>query len=494
MKKYLIYSNTGLSSKQIGLTAQYVSDCVKKGIDLRIVKCDNLLENCMFNPVHNQIACAVCQSRSQVLYNQIGLKPNNFIRLKKIKNDYVVPNFSNLEELMEYNYEGVNIGRGAASSILTYYKDYHINSDKYGEIIELELKKAVNVYLNFKEIIEKEKPSKVILFNGRFSEVMPLFDYCRVTGQDFSVIEAGAQNKYELYHNCFPHSIDFRTKSTLELWASEKDNIIKESVGHEWFRKKRFGDESFEKSYTKNQEEGSLPNSFNSNKRNVLILNSSEDEIKVIGEWKTDLYDNQNEAIEIILKQFENRTDIQFILRAHPNLGLEGNIQMKEVYKMDYKNLTVIKPNETVDTYALIDACEKIITFGSSAGIEATYWGKPSILIGKSYYFLLKDTVYKPKSFDEVFSLIEDENLKTKSQSATLPYGYYYSKVGNESDSFVFDGLNNSSFKGKRIKKWNFLTFKYLLRYSTSVSKWFFAYKALIGKRLGIKDIFRFKF
>ena len=80
--KYLIYSNTGLSSKQIGLTAQFVNDSFKEGVDLKIVKCDNVLENCFFNPLHNQIACATCQSRSQVLYNQIGLKKDNFIRLR----------------------------------------------------------------------------------------------------------------------------------------------------------------------------------------------------------------------------------------------------------------------------------------------------------------------------------------------------------------------------------------------------------------------------
>ena len=36
--KYLVYSNTGLSSKQIGLTAQFVNDSFKEGVDLKIVK------------------------------------------------------------------------------------------------------------------------------------------------------------------------------------------------------------------------------------------------------------------------------------------------------------------------------------------------------------------------------------------------------------------------------------------------------------------------
>lgn len=491
--KYLVYSNTGLSSKQIGLTAQFVADCHESGDELKIVQCDNVLTNCIFNPVHNQIACAICQSRSQVLYNQIGLKSDDFIKLKATKFDYKVPNFSNLDELMNYNYEGINVGRGAASSILSYYKDYQLNSKKYGEIIELELRKAINVYLNFKEILNREKPDKVILFNGRFSEVMPLFDYCSVNNQDFSVLEAGAQNKYELYENCFPHSIKYRTKITEELWDKEPNVELKEKVGHDWFVKKRFGDETFDKSYLKNQEKGKLPKTFDKNKRNILILNSSEDEMKVIKEWKSKIFENQNSSVELILQHFIENKKIHFFLRAHPNLDVPGNIQMEELYSMDYPNLTIIKPNEEIDTYAMIDSCEKTITFGSTAGIEATYWGRPSILIGKAYHSLMDNTAYKPESFEEVFNLIEDEKLKSMSQNACLPYGYYYSNVGKESKDFVFNGLNNSTFKGKRIKKWYPSTFLFLIRYSVSVKKWFFAYKAFYGKRLNLKDLFRYR-
>ncbi len=490
---YLIYSNTGLSSKQVGLTAQFVKDCVSNNIRVKIVKCDNVLENCFFNPLHSQLGCAICQSRSSELYKQIGVKKSDFINLKQMSFEYDCPEFLSLDELMDYRFEGVNIGRGVASSILSYYKDHVVNSEKYGDLINLELKKAVNVYLNFKKIIKQERPDKVVFFNGRFSEVMPLFDYCKVHSIDFSVIEAGAKDNYELYHNCFPHSIEFRTKSTIELWESNPNKAERDKIGHEWFRKKRFGDESFEKSFTKHQKTGELPPNFDSEKHNILIMNSSEDEMKVIGEWKTNLYNNQNEALLKVLENFKDSSNIHFFLRAHPNLDVEGNIQMKEVYEMNFSNFTVIKPHEKIDTYALIDSCDKVITFGSTSGIEATYWGKPSILIGKSFYYLLPDTVYKPKSYPEIFNLVAQEDLVPLSQDACLPYGYYYSKVGIESSDFKYNGLNNSTFKGKRIRKWYpstvFLAVKYLFQFK----KWGTAYRAVTGNRWKLRDFFRYK-
>ena len=73
-----------------------------------------------------------------------------------------------------------------------------------------------------------------------------------------------------------------------------------------------------------------------------------------------------------------------FYLRVHPHMKElpSSTSQLVDIQALSsrYSNVCVIWPEENIDTYALIDACEKILTFGSTVGIEATYWGKPSIL------------------------------------------------------------------------------------------------------------------
>jgi len=493
MKKYLIYANTGLSSKQVGLTAEYIQNCKLDNIALKIVMCDNVLENCYFNPLHNSIACASCQSRSMQLLKQIGISPKDIINLEKNIIDINIPVFNNRNEILDYNYEGINIGRGVASSIISYYRDYHLSTDKYKDIIELELKKSINVLHNFKKIINKEKPYKVVFFNGRFSEIYPLYDYCTQNNINYTSIEGGANNGYELYDNSLPQSIKYRHKSTLELWEKEKNIEKKKEIAHTWFKKKRNRDDSIERSFTKNQELNSLPKNFDPNKTNILILNSSEDEVKTIEEFQTDLYDTQNEAINKIVAHFSKNTNFHIYLRVHPNLGKVKNIQIEEIGKMKSNNLTIIGPNENIDTYAIIDNCDKTIVFGSTTGIEATYWGNASILLGKSYYFYLENTCYKPQSFEALYELLKTKDLKAKSQEACLPYGYYYSTYGVQTQHFNYDGLNNSTFKGKKMRKWYFSSFFYLFRYILKPNKWKKAYKAVTGNSLKMSDILRFK-
>ena len=493
MGKHLVYSNTGLSSKQIGLTAEYIEVCRQKGLELKVVLCDNILDNCYFNPLHNSIACASCQSRTLKLLKQIGISDSDIIRLKEYQSDINIPFFNDLNDLLSYKYKGINVGRGVASSIISYYRDYHISSHTHKDIIELELTKSVKVLLNFEEIIKSINPEKVVLFNGRFSEIYPLLDFCTQNKLDYVSIESGARDTYELFENSLPHSIIYRHQSMIRLWDEENDIEKKKRIAHDWYKKKRKRDDSIEISFTKKQELNSLPENFNPDKRNILILNSSEDEMKVIEEFQTDLFDTQNEAIERIVSEFESNSNFHFYLRIHPNLGRVSNVQIKEIDGMRYDNLTIIGPNDEIDTYAMLDNCEKSIVFGSTTGIEATYWGKTSILLGKSFYYYLEDTCYKPNSYEELFTLIEEKKLPSKSQEACLPYGYYFSTYGIEARNFKFDGLTNSYFKDKRIKKWYFSSIWLGIKYFLTNKKWVTAYKAATQEKFRLKDLLRYK-
>ena len=492
MKKYLIYSNTGLSSRQIGLTAEYLETLNHEEVEFKIIMCNGVLTNCYFNPLHNSIACASCQSRSLHLLKEIGVSSKDIISLKQHEVTCNLPFFNNLQEVLDYEFEGINIGRGVASSVISYYRDYHINSKKYHDVLELEIKKSINVLSNFKELIRTESPDKIGLFNGRFSEIHPLLEYCKSIGLDFVSLESGSVGTYELFENSLPHSIKYRHQSMIELWEKGSE-LTKKQVAHDWFKKKRNRDDSIEISFTKNQEHNALPLNFKSELNNVLILNSSEDEMKVIEEFATELFDTQNEAIQRIVSEFERNQAVHFYLRIHPNLGKVDNVQMKEIDQFQFPNLTVIGPNDPIDTYALMDACDKSIVFGSTSGIEATYWGKTSILLGKSFYFYLEDTCYKPQSYEELFELIITPDLSPKSQEACLPYGYYFSTYGIKTKYFDYQGLKNSTFKGKRIRKWYpstvFLAIKYLFQFK----KWATAYRAVTGNRWKLRDFFRYK-
>src|SRR4029077_9202516 len=92
--------------------------------------------------------------------------------------------------------------------------------------------------------------------------------------------------------------------------------------------------------------------------------------------------------------------DIRFYLRVHPNLSQVTNFQTQAIEELRSRNLAVIGPNEDVDSYALMERAEKVLTFGSTMGIESAYAGRPSILIGRECFEDL-GSCYTPRSHAE---------------------------------------------------------------------------------------------
>ncbi len=490
--KTLIYTNTGLTSWQIGINTEVIEKLNDGSRDLMVVHCNNILSNCFFNQTHNPIGCALCQSRQNHLLSIAGIKKTQIVVLQNVLKDKKIelPFFNHLDELIDYNFASHNIGRGVASSIISYTRNFSIDSHHFKELIKIEMKKSINVLMYFQQVIEEFGPKEIYLFNGRFSEVWPVTLLAKENGIDFYCIEAGSPNKYELFKNALPHSISNRHRMIMDRWntAAPADRDKKAKL---WFERRRNRSNTEEKQYTNLQSTGKLPESFDQSKTNIVIFNSSEDEFKALKESISDLYSSQNEAIETIVAHFRKDPQIQFHLRVHPNLSSVKNQQLEEIQEMSFPNLNIIPPKDVVDTYALMNVADKVISFGSSTGIEATYWGAPSILLGTAFFQYL-DVVYHPDSYEELYSMIKHPALSPKTKENTYPYGYYMSTYGTTPESFVGKGLKQSFYKGRKIRIFYPGFFKYLFKYLSSVLLWIRIQRAL-HKKIRLNTLKRFK-
>ena len=126
--------------------------------------------------------------------------------------------------------------------------------------------------------------------------------------------------------------------------------------------------------------------------------------------------------------------------------------QIKQINEMKkkYKNLTVIEPDEKIDTYALMDVADKVVTVYSTTGFEATYYGKISIFAGKAPYEDL-DCCYQANSLEELYNLIDSKNLKPKPKENTYAYAYYKQVYGENYKYYIINSLNDGNFMGLEI-------------------------------------------
>jgi hypothetical protein len=292
---------------------------------------------------------------------------------------------------------------------------------------------------------------------------------------------AGVNNKYYLARNTTPHDLENAYKEIEQLWE-KTDKNLREEIGKKFYIDRRSRIEHAWYSFTKSQKSGLLPQNFDSRKKNIGLFNSTIEEYAAIRNWKEQIPIYKEEIISFhkIFEALNNDSNIQIYFRVHPNLRDADNSQMQDIKSLvgKFKNVTILLPESNVDSYTLMENCDTIITFGSTIGVEACYWNKPSILLGISYYDKL-DCCYIPKSHEETIDLIRTD-LMPKSKEGALKYGFWELSKGIEYKFFKQTGLASGQFLGKEV---NFTTGSFI--------KSVFAYIISIRSMYDVKQFYK---
>ncbi len=356
--------------------------------------------------------------------------------------------FNNIEELKKYSYKDIPIGKGIASYLISLYREHQY--DTFGNVKEVSkiLKVSMDLVDIVNYLLEREKIDLVYVFNGRTACYSPVVLCSEKKGISYVVYEfAFTADKYHLSYNSIPHNIDYRYQEMLDLWNEPSvDKEAKEKMGSSFFENTRKGVSLLEASFLELQRENEFFD-FIGKKEVICFFNSSIDEFASVPSWEkyVHVFDDEVDAIYSICKTYEKDFTKQFILRVHPNLKFLQNSQIIALKQLEgLSNLVIYPAESSVFTYGLIDLADKVITFGSTIGVEACFWGKPSICLGLAFYQYL-DVSYIPKTKEELFELLNNKSLPAKPQSNTFIYGYWALTLG-ESYEFKEKGYYLDDF------------------------------------------------
>lgn len=427
----------------------------KSGDTVRVLQCAGNLANCHWNQRHMNSYCSRCRSKFKNGWHILNAGVN--VELKQFPADKLSSSdlplvFNSVDNIKQYRYDSENIGMGAASSLISILRDHRFDTHTYRKEVRRELTTAVQAYRTLKREFEEFKPDRVYVFNGRITTHLPAILLCRRMHIGyFSYEVGGAPNSYSLLENASTHSIHAIREEMDMLWSA--GGVERKKKARLVFEQKRAGVEREKmRSFTKHQVKNLLPKGFDKDKKNISIFNSTIDEYAAIEGWENSLYmPDETAGVRKILESFESDDRYMFYLRVHPHMKeVPGTIsQLKDIRELSsrFSNLCVIWPEDVIDSYALMDACEKVITFGSTMGIEAAYWGKPSILAGHATYEHF-DCIYVPKTHEELLKLLK-EDLMPLPADLTLKYGFWeVSRQGVPFECFKETGFKNGLATG----------------------------------------------
>ena len=256
----------------------------------------------------------------------------------------------------------------------------------------------------------------------------------------------------------------------------------------DWYERKRRGTATDDRSYLGGMTEGILPDGFDTAKHNIVVFNSSEDEMQAIAEWQTPLFANQNEVIVNLLAALKERPDVHIYVRMHPNLSVVDNTQTRELYALAQANLTILLPTDAVDTYTLCDRADVVLTFASTIGIEATYWGTASVLYGRAFYEG-EGAVYHPDTFAELCRMLTAPNLPPCTRDRALKYGLFVSTYGKPYTYARIEGPKTAYVDGKKLRRFSRRALRLLLSYLPQLPRWLRTHRVVTGRRLRLREL-----
>lgn len=431
------------------MAMEAATDKVMEGYDIWFVGCDYSAGICHECNFKNKTFCEFC---SYTMSKKIKafkkdhpdthyVKLTSLITTESRENaERAVFNYDNVKELKDITYKGVDIGYGAFSNFVSQTRNVMPSFNSYfKEYINSILREEMLITDALLAYHEREHFDFVIFHNGRFPNYKPAFCIARNNKIDYIATEIQTRDniKYRnFFYNDLPHSFVAINEKIEKGW--DKGSEKKYAIGKMFFENRYHSKPAGDKVYTKDQHAGELPAGFDKSKFNIAIFNSSEDEYFAINKEYDEavLFPNQFIALKTIFDYFKNDETIHFYLRIHPNLASVPYKSHTMLYDLKYDNVTIIPPKGTVSSYALMDACNNIVVFNSTMGMECSYWGKPVIALSRDAYSL-QDITYNPKTAEEAFKLINDRSLLKKERPIEnwLKVAYYY--MGYGFDEFI---------------------------------------------------------
>jgi|TARA_B110000027_G_scaffold24976_1_gene27279 hypothetical protein len=468
---YIIYIPTGLNSPMLEILLSEAQKLInmKKKVEIVLLNHDDIFA-CSKNIFSQKY---ISQASSEKI--KLGLKTliGNFkVDYIKIKDQYEKiinkTSFSDSEKFKNFKFENVDFGNAVFSSYVGLSRD--TNFDGYLKTYSCKnlLISSLNIYFYFKKKIFNNK-CKIILYNGRHNEARPIVRLCQNKKILLNVLEFSGDGEKNVgvrrFINHLPTDLKDMEKIIKDFW---KYSASKNNKCDYYFKYKKAGRIINDRaSYILKQEKKLLPNGWDKTKKNIVYFTSSQDEYSCLGGiYDHTIYKNQHESIIKIVNSFKKLNDKSYnlFIRCHPYLEKVFWKYNQDIINIhDPKNkIFVIKPSSPVSSYEMLFQSDKVITYNSQTGIEAVYWEKPSIILGRRIYENL-NCVYQPKNHNDTMNLIFRKNLKAKEKLGALKFASYWVEGGYTYNDFTGSMKLGYKFKKKKIVNTYFVKTLYLM-------------------------------
>ncbi len=284
------------------------------------------------------------------------------------------------ENLSTAIYENFDLGQSLRSSMISLTRNTDWVADPEDPFTRRLALDALVLYELTLRLIERLRIDLVVLFNGRLASVRGIRRASEAKGIRWWVHERGARlDKFAIYECSTPHQPSSYRAWVDDWWGWSADG---EQRAATFLQNRRAGVQTNWFVFTRKQQAGALPP--RDSRRRVVFFTSSEDEMAAIGDEFAPDSPLCVQAVALReLGQACRDAGHELVVRFHPNTPQgEQHLTAAAHQAADI----VCTPQSQVDTYALMDSADVVLTHNSTAGLEAAASGKPAFYTGRNIF------------------------------------------------------------------------------------------------------------
>lgn len=408
--------------------ANFIEEHLAAGDEVTVLTCDAMLKACDANPGNSLSHCLACMGLRGNLLKMLSAKVQCLPLIDKgARYPDKVPCFESLDALKQYEWNGNPVGPHIISSLISATGNVEPDTVKNKKLISRYIVDYCAAYTTALSYLDRYKFDMVYVFNGRFVPARAWLNACIARDVTFVAQERlGVPDRAVRVKNDGIHNPVVYTKQILDFWEAHKSESEVANEAKEFYEERPKGRLTGWYSFVTEQNAEQLPADWDASKQNIAIFASTESEFMGLPEYFLGgAFPDQRLAYYNLVNEFLNKfPDFHFYIRIHPNSEEDSVRWWEDEMWKKLTNATIVPPASTVSSYTLMWSCQKTVAWLTTMGIEATYWGKPSIILGNAFYVGL-DAVYEPQSLAEAVALIADIQLPPKSQDPALAYGAF---------------------------------------------------------------------
>ncbi len=392
--------------------------------------CDTLFQDS--NKDNNPTVCKDCVLRNRLYYSRNELQTlwlEEYVDSKEVESQrQIIASIQSIDEATRFEYAGLPVGRMVRLSVCRYFLRLGLGPDHL-PVYKKFLVSAVTLHSAFTRLLEREKFSRFLIFNGRYATYNIPLAILAQKGIPYATYELSEQERFFFSVNQIAvlwHDVREKFSAWLES-GPRSENIQEQVKDFVELRRKRFVS-AYVDVHDAIKVDGPLDVAVFTN----VVWDSAAFD-------RDTIFEGQFAWIEQVISWARSRPEIRVAVRIHP---AETNVTynksdermltfIQRTFAELPPNVTVIPPHERKNSYGLVEQAKVVLAYSSSIGLEAALVGKPVFIAAWTHY-IQKGLTHTFDSKSAYFTALEEAVRSPQGWAAdkdlAARYTYWYYK------------------------------------------------------------------